>query len=506
MSDIYRGRKIIYTDETVATDENVLNILNAAVPWHQQNAVQIQYLWDYYRGNQPVLNRTKAVRPEICAKIVENRANEVVAFKTGYLMGEPIQYVSKSEDNILKELNELNRYVFAEEKSTKDKELAEWMHICGTGYRLVLPDEEGEEDESPFEIYTQDPRFTFVVYNNGIGRKPVLGVTYVTDSEGRVHYTCYGRYKSWEIVEGNTVESKPHILGDIPIIEYPLNNARLGAFEIVLPLLDSINDLDSNRMDSINQFVQALMVFYNVDIDKDKYDELREEGALKVKDLDPQMKAKVEYLVANLPQGETQITKDDMYESVLTICGMPNRNGGSSTSDTGLATMLRDGWSAAEARAKDTELMFKRSERIFLKIVLEICSSLRGTKLKVSNVEIRFTRRNYENIFQKAQVLTMMLDNNKIEPKLAFEHCGLFVDPDLAYTLSKKYAEEQERKQAELLQKEAEIAKTNQDSTGNGEIGGKSAAERQQSGTADRTGESDGSRDKKKKESSGDKK
>lgn len=72
-----------------------------------------------------------------------------------------------------------------------------------------------------------------------------------------------------------------------------------------------------------------------------------------------------------------------MYQTVLTICGMPNRNGGSSTSDTGSAVIMRDGWSAAEARAKDSELMFKKSERTFLKLILNICKTLKGIDLQV---------------------------------------------------------------------------------------------------------------------------
>ena len=62
--------------------------------------------------------------------------------------------------------------------------------------------------------------------------------------------------------------------------------------------------------------------------------------------------------------------------------------------------------------------------------------------LKVNDIDIRFTRRNYENILQKAQVLDMMLKNGQIDPKLAFQHCGMFADPDLAYTMSKAYVEE----------------------------------------------------------------
>lgn len=452
---ILHGRRVIKTDETEVTRENVVSILRKALPVHWKNRSEIQYLWAYYRGRQPILDRVKDVRPEINNMIVENRANEIVSFKSGYLMGEPLQYVSRGNgENLADAINQLNEYVFAEEKPAEDKELADWFHICGTAFRMVLPDEEGDEDDSPFEVYTLDPRNTFVVYNNGLGNEPILGVRYVVDEKGVVTYSCYSRYEYFEIKDSTLTKCQPHILGEIPIIEYPLNLARIGAFELVIPLLDAINLTDSNRLDGVEQFIQALMLFHNVDISSDDFKKLREEGAIKFRDIDPQLKAEVSYLTSSLSQGETQTLVDHMYQTVLTICGMPNRNGGSSTSDTGSAVIMRDGWSAAEARAKDSELMFKKSERIFLKLVLNICHTLEGMDLKVHNVEIRFTRRNYENILQKAQVLDLMLKNNKIHPRLAFEHCGLFVDSDLAYTLSAEYAEDQEKKAQELFEKQ----------------------------------------------------
>ncbi len=486
------GRRMILTDETEVNIGNVVQILRKALPYHWKNRSEISYLWSYYKGRQPILNRVKEVRPEITNKIVENRANEIVSFKSGYLMGEPLQYVSRGNaENIADAINQLNEFVFAEEKPAKDKELADWFHICGTSFRMVLPDEmAGEDDESPFEIYTLDPRNTFVVYNNGLGNKPILGVKYVVDENGVVHYSCYSDHEYFEIVESKVVSYDTHILGEIPIIEYPLNMARIGAFELVIPLLDAINLTDSNRLDGVEQFIQALMLFHNVDISSEDFDELRERGAIKFKDIDPQLKAEINYLVSNLNQGETQTLVDHMYQTVLTICGMPNRNGGSSTSDTGSAVIMRDGWSAAEARAKDSELMFKKSERIFLKVVLNICRTLADMDLKVCNVEIRFTRRNYENILQKAQVLDLMLKNNKIHPRLAFEHCGLFVDSDLAYTLSAEYAEEQEQKAQELFEQQQRMKQEGNDddsgnNEGNGGADGKSAETREQSGNID---------------------
>lgn len=484
------GRRMIKTDESEVTIDNVVTILRKALPFHWKNRSEINYLWHYYKGRQPILNRVKLVRPEIANKIVENRADEIVSFKSGYLMGEPLQYVTRGNaESIADAINQLNEYVFAEEKPAKDKELADWFHICGTSFRMVLPDEDGEEDDSPFEIYTLDPRNTFVVYHNGLGNKPVLGVKYVIDEKGVITYSCYSKYEYFEIVESKVVKCEPHILGDIPIIEYPLNLARIGAFELVVPLLDAINLTDSNRIDGVEQFIQALLLFHNVDISSDDYKKLREEGAIKFKDIDPQLKAEVAYLTNSLNQGETQTLVDHMYQTVLTICGMPNRNGGSSTSDTGSAVIMRDGWSDAEARAKNSELMFKKSERRFLKLVLNICRTLVGMDLKVHNIEIRFTRRNYENILQKAQVLDLLLKNGKVHPRLAFEHCGLFVDSDLAYALSAEYVEEQEKKAQELIEKQnqmkGEDGNDPGNNEGNGGTDGNPAETRKQSGTAD---------------------
>lgn len=481
------GRRMITTDYEEMTDANIVEVMRESLPTHWKNRREIEFLYNYYKGRQPIIDRVKEVRPEICNKVVENIANEIVTFKSGYLMGEPIQYVSRGNaEDITEPINTLNEYVFAEEKAAKDKTLADWFHICGTAFRMILPDSavHQEEDESPFEIYTLDPRNTFVIYENTLGNKPLLAVKYVVDRYNTIHYTCYSADRYWEIENWTVVDSGVNPIGMIPIIEYPLNMAREGAFELVLPLLDAINTTDSNRLDGLEQFVQALMLFHNVDIDSDDYEKLREEGAIKYRDIDGTMKGEIQYLTATLNQSETQTLEDHLYQIVLEITGMPNRNGGSSTSDTGSAVIMRDGWSSAEARAKDTELMFKQSERESLKLILLICKKLRNTKLKVSDVEIRFTRRNYENIYQKAQVLDLMLKNTKVHPRLAFEHSGMFADPDLAYALSEEYAEEQQKKLQE--QQEAIGNESGDDTEGSGTDSGDSET-REQSGGSNRT-------------------
>jgi SPP1 family phage portal protein len=291
-------------------------------------------------------------------------------------------------------------------------------------------------------MYTLDPRDSFVVYSNDVKRKRMLGVKYNTDEFGQKTYSAYTAGWYFTVKDGKVTEQKAHALGVVPIIEYPANNARLGAFEIVLPLLDAINNIESNRMDGIEQFIQAFVKFINCDITKEDFESLKDLGAIKVKSVDGQQ-ADVDIVTNELNQQQTQTLKDDAYQAVLTICGMPNRNGGSSTSDTGSAVLLRDGWSLAESRAKDSELMFKRSEKETLRLVLKLCGGLADLNLKLKDIDMKFTRRNYDNIQSKSQVLVSMLQQPKVHPLLAFTHCGLFSDPESAYTMSNEYYEEQ---------------------------------------------------------------
>lgn len=440
------GRKVIYTDAQVITHDNVVAVLKKALDTHNINRSCIEYLYNYNNGDQPILKRIKEARPNINNKIVANRANEITSFKVGYLLGEPLQYVGRSSKrDLTAAITELNECMYAEDKASKDKELADWFTICGTAYRMILPN--ALDEDTPFNIYTLDPRDCFVVYNNGLGNKPVMGVKYITREDKKVVYSVYTENAYFEIVDDKIIYAQSHILGGIPIIEYPANNSRLGAFEIVLPLLDAYNLTLSDRINGLEQFIQALVKFVNVDISPEEFEKLKELGGIKFKSTSDNP-ADVSYITPEVNQQNTQIILDSMYQIILTIVGMPNRNGGTSTSDTGSAVILRDGWEAAEAKAKDTEQIFKRSEKQFLRLALFIGKVIRGWDLKVMEVGLRFTRRNYENIANKATVLTQMLGCEKIHPKLAFQYSGMFADPELAFKMSMEYYEEEQKKKA----------------------------------------------------------
>jgi hypothetical protein len=164
------GRAAIYSSTEKITKANVVEELNKALFFHTINSNNINRLYQYYKGDQPITTRKKTVRPEINNKIVENHALEIVDFKKGYVFGEPIQYVRRGDnEDISKQLDTLNGFMLLEDKASRDQELAEWHYIAGTANRMILPNNKYtvDSDESPFLIDTLDPRYSFVVKNNG---------------------------------------------------------------------------------------------------------------------------------------------------------------------------------------------------------------------------------------------------------------------------------------------------------------------------------------------------
>ena len=65
----FTGRIKITTSETKITRKNIVSVVNKAYMTHCVNQAQIEYLWRYYRGNQPILSRTKVVRPEMAISL-----------------------------------------------------------------------------------------------------------------------------------------------------------------------------------------------------------------------------------------------------------------------------------------------------------------------------------------------------------------------------------------------------------------------------------------------------
>lgn len=471
------GRRKILTDYDVITRENVREAVSKAMVVHEMNAREIRYLFRYYRGDQPILYRLKNIRPDIICNTVINRAMEIVTFKVTYLLREPIVYTSRKEGaEITDDVNKLNDYMYLAGKQATDKELADSFMICGVAYRFVYP--ESRAGRAPFYVDTLDPERTFVAYRNRpFGNSdPVFAVTYVHRDEGTV-YDVYTE-KTHYTFTGDPIKpifEEANAIGMIPIIEYINNEFRLGAFEPVLSLLDGANELESNRIEATGQSVQSLTWIHNADLDDEQKTALQTKPSafILTKSVNQGDQAKIENIKIDLQQADQQVLANDIYKTILNIVGMPSTgDGNTADSSNNGSTIVRNGWQHAEARAKETALLWEKSDQLFLTAALKICNVLDGFGLKPEEVKGHFPRPNYEDIMAKSTVLTTLLGCDKVDPKYAYRIAGLVPDPEEAYLAGMEWYEKQlerQREEAErLAAASAERAGSNQTATEGG--------------------------------------
>lgn len=457
------GRKAIYTRVRKITKQNIATELPKALPIHNQNVIEIDYLDRYYRGDQPINYRKKVNRPEVNNKIAVNLAYELVERKTADICAEPIQYVLRGTDNKKsEEISELNAIMDAENKQECDIDICRWRSICGTAYRFIGNDEGNGSllDESDFELSSEDPRYTFVVYYSN--NKPAFSCQIREDEDGKTIYFCYTNSEWFEIVDGEIRGSGINGNGAIPVIEYPNNSRRLSDIEMTIGITDAINTLSSDRINGIEQFVSSWVKFVNCEIDKDTFQSMRMEGALVVKSNNgSENKADVDVMTTELNQTEGQVVFTDLFERFLDIQGLANRQGNTG-GDTQGAVNLRNGHYDAGLRTAINEPILKKSENASIKIILNRLRIKRGFTLLPSDVEIHINHNKLDNMLVKAEVMQILL-NCGVHYKRAIKTVDMFSDPEQVALESQKRMDmlypdkKEETKPAETIELNEEV-------------------------------------------------
>ena len=487
------GRLDIYSPFDEIPEEELVKELNSALVYHIKNMLQEEFLYWYTRGVQPILNRHKDIREDILNIVQVNTAAEVVDFKNGYLLQKPCAYTARRK-GVQTKLKKLNEFLYRSGKADADNKVADWFHRVGKGVLFVEPN---DDPEVPFKAYALDPRSAFVVYSLRPGNKPVMGVNFVNrDGEAafdvfteRMVYHLRGAVrgklmtteKNQEyLATATSIESsEPNVLGYIPIIEYRYNSVNTACYELAIPLLDELSNLASNACDGVEQFIQSLAVAVNCEFPEDTtITDIRKAGMIALRSIG-ENKADFKVLSEQLDQTQTKVLMDTLREEVLRICAMPNRSNGGSTYDTtGAAILASYGWYQADCSARNTEDLFRESNKQFDRIILEILKRKGLLDININDFELNFPHGETANVQSKAQAFQTLMAAG-LHPELAAEKSGISSDPVKDMKLSEQYLKmiwgdpnkAVEEEQTNGGQGEAEIVESDADN-GENETGG----------------------------------
>ena len=421
------GRKIAYTNVSQITPDNIVAVVGSCIGCFNYNKTVIEYLWNYYKGDQPVHYREKTANEDINNRVSENHAYELVQFKVGQTYGEPIQFISRRDDDAInKAVDELNDYMADANKQEKDIKAGEWQSATGTSFKAI---QFTGDKELPFRIVAPNPINTFVIYNEST-EEPMLAVQELKDETGEHYKLCYTKSHECKLKNGKVLDWKLHGFGDIPIVEYPNNHERLSDIELVIDLLDAINNMQSNRMDSIQQFVEYWVKFVNCEIDKETFEEMKLSHALTVKSNNKDNKADVEIMTQELNQSESQVAKKDLWDNALAILAIPNKEGNTG-GDTQGAVELRNGWDFSKTRTKLKDPVVKSAEKRIAKVVLNVIRVKGKEELKIGirDFDVQINHSPTDNLVVKCQALQYLLQCG-IHPLVAIKTVGLWGDAE----------------------------------------------------------------------------
>ena len=432
------GRKIAYVDFSEVTPDNILKIISKGITCLNWNRPIIKYLHDYYKGDQPALYRSKTVRDDINNPVVENHAFEIVAFKNAQTYGEPVQCVSlKNDDKTNNAVDKLNDYNRIANKSIADLECGEYTSSVGMGYKAIQRTK--PPYLAPYRLIAPSPMNTIIVYSS-ITRDPLLSIQQFKDENGDQYLQCFSGYLEYIYKQGKIVSTSVHAFGGIPIVEYPNNADRLSDIELVITMLDSINEIQSNRVDAIAQFVQSWFKFVNCDIDEDTFQKMKMNGAIVVKSNNGSNTSDVSLIQQELNQEGTQVGKDDILNNVQSILAIPNREGNTG-GDTQGAVSLRNGWDFARQRANLKDPYVVRGDRELNKVALKIISQAiepNPCDIDETAFDVHIVHSPTDNLLVKSEALEILLRSG-IHPLVAIRVTGLWADPEKTFTQSKPY-------------------------------------------------------------------
>ena len=450
------GRRDIYTANEKLTRENVITEVNYALGFHFRNVFEEQYLYWYRRGFQPIVNRTKDRNEFVLNKIAVNHAQEIVDFKNGYFLQEPAFYVSRKSGKKTN-VDKLNEYLYRSGKQAADNILADWFHMVGKAALYVEPT---DRDDIPLRAYALDPRSAFVVKSFKPGNRPVYGVNvviadktmfidvYTEDTVFRLKGSYLGLSTTnddlgrpmYQTMAEEVLAVEPNLLRHIPIIEYRYNSVNMGAFEGVCSVLDAINQVQSDRVDGVDQFIQSLAIAVNCEFPEDTTAaDIRKAGMIALRSIG-ENKADFKILSEELNQDQTQTLVDNLYEQALRICAMPTASkvGRGTYDSTGQAAIFNNGWEQAAACARNTEDLFRESNRYFDEILVDVLARKGLLNIDLVDFELNFVRNETANTQSKAQAAQTMLAMG-LHPELALKKSGLSNDPVSDIKMSEPY-------------------------------------------------------------------
>lgn len=435
---------MIVIDREQVTDENGnLNItpevVSALIERNENYRAERELMYSYYKGEHAILKNVPSSSGMPNNRIVCNFAKYAVDMSQGYMFGNAIAYTATAGVD----LEPLQVEYDAQGIQGCDSKLFKYAMIFGSAIEIVY-----SNDAARPRSAVLPPTAAFVVYDDTVEHKRLLGVQYyeqkdITDS--RVINTVAIVFTDTERIEFHginqsfaqleEIKRESHCFGNVPMIEYELNDEQQSDFKQEIPLIDAYNTLMSERLNDKQQFVDAFIFLKNIEVDTERARKLKKEKILMTFDENGDAK----YLAKVLNEADVEVLRKTMREDLHKFSMVPDltdESFGNNLSGVAIKYKLM----GFEQNIKNKERCFCKGLKERIKIYSRFLATLSlMQEIDPSDVTIVINRNLPQNDLETSQMVQNL--KNIVSDETLFDQINFIEDSKEELKLIKKQRE-----------------------------------------------------------------
>lgn len=192
----------------------------------------------------------------------------------GYFIGNPVALKSSNEE-AQKWLADHGKF---NDQDTVDADISMECSKYGNAFELLYSNEDGDA-----RSVCMAPINAFMVYDDTVEKRPLFGVHYSYDENGRVQGEWFDAgskvaFQQEEASSGiNFAKPSDHGFGGVPMVEYVQNKDKRGLYEGVLNLIEAYNKALSEKANDVDYFADCYLLIKGKELEEGDVATIRED-------------------------------------------------------------------------------------------------------------------------------------------------------------------------------------------------------------------------------------
>lgn len=379
-----------------------IDLINECIEEHKAMLPRYEYLENLYLGFHNIFKRPEKDDWKPDHRLAVGFPRYIADTFIGYAYGKPIKLQSPDE-----EFDEALQ-VFGKKNAIRDhnKELAKSACKYGHAFEYMYQNEETETRVTKFT-----PRQMFIVYDDSVAERALFAVRYGRHGiKSKTPGEIYGEILTpSEIIpfdNDKLGESVVNPYGKIPVVEWKLNEERIGLYEPVAGLVETYNAALGEKANDVESFAEAYLAIMGAELDEDGIRHIRDNRIINLYGTDNAKDVLIQFLQKPTADGTQENLLDRLetliYETAM-VANISDESFGSATSGTALAYKLQAMSNLAESFDGKVEKSIRKRLKLFCTL-----STNTTNPDAYEDVEITFTRNVPKNLLEEAQTAAQL--------------------------------------------------------------------------------------------------